>query len=246
MNRADFIAIQDKFTQLMTEAEQFGDRCTVTLERKTLNRKITELEFKIRQTRDASLSIAEFEKLVQITEAKYTKRAATADSFKSVLALLTDSLLLRFRYPKDLKLYFAYRVRIKFCAVLKVREMQGNIKLNFKEGKLDLEIAPRGGKQTTTTKALSGGERSYSTIAFMIALWQCCDSPFYFLDEPDVFTDQVNRFVMMKILIHDALRKGDQFAFLTPQDMSSISAERDITIHRFADPVRGDMNGNRM
>lgn len=38
-----------------------------------------------------------------------------------------------------------------------------------------------------TTSSLSGGERSYATVAFIMALWDCMELPFYFMDEFDVF-----------------------------------------------------------
>lgn len=40
----------------------------------------------------------------------------------------------------------------------------------------------------SNTKSLSGGERSFSTVALLLSLWSCIDHPFYFLDEYDVFT----------------------------------------------------------
>lgn len=242
----EYNIIDQKLNKLTDDAEKIGSRCTPTLERHTYNRKIAELERKISETQGSTISIPEFENLVLLKASEYGKNVALADTFNKSMQLLTDSRLLRFNQLKRLKAYFAFKVRNKFSQVLKVRTMHGTVRFDYKAGKLDLEIAPRGDKQKTNTKALSGGERSYSTIAFLIALWSCCDSPFYFLDEYDVFTDQVNRFVMTKILIHEALLKKDQFAFLTPQDMSSIRAEQNITIHRFADPIRGDMNSSQM
>jgi structural maintenance of chromosomes protein 6 len=86
---------------------------------------------------------------------------------------------------------------------------------------------------------LSGGERSYSTVAFLISLWSCVDHPFYFLDEYDVFSDEYNRHMMTKLLFNEAEKKMEkQYGFLTPQDFSNIQASDTITIHKLQDPDR--------
>lgn len=58
----------------------------------------------------------------------------------------------------------------------------------MKDKRLELIVIPQHGSQgQTTTSNLSGGERSFSTVAFLHALWQCMDFPFYILDEFDVY-----------------------------------------------------------
>jgi structural maintenance of chromosomes protein 6 len=117
-----------------------------------------------------------------------------------------------------------------------LRSYIGEVKIDHKEKTLDLSIVPRDKNITnavSNTKSLSGGERSYSTVSFLISLWSCVDHPFYFLDEYDVFTDQVNRHCMTKLLLREAEMKPDrQYTFLTPQDMSAIAASDMITIHK--------------
>jgi chromosome segregation ATPase len=60
--------------------------------------------------------------------------------------------------------------------------------IDHSEQTLELRVSPSGkGAAVGDTKSMSGGERSYSTVAFIMALWDAVDPPFYFLDEFDIF-----------------------------------------------------------
>ena len=65
---------------------------------------------------------------------------------------------------------------------------------------------------------LAGGEKSYTTVAFALALGEWTQSPFRAMDEFDVFMDAINRRVAMENLFSNSLEHPDlQFIFLTPQ-----------------------------
>lgn len=65
---------------------------------------------------------------------------------------------------------------------------QGELEIDLKNKFVKMIVAPHEGSQgVTKTSNLSGGERSFTTVAFLYSLWQCTDFPFYFLDEFDVF-----------------------------------------------------------
>lgn len=123
-----------------------------------------------------------------------------------------------------------------------LKNFSASIEIDNQEKTLELKIIPRDSQfvnAVSSTKALSGGERSYSTVAFLISLWRCVSHPFYFMDEYDVFSDEHNRHMMTQLLFREAtIRTDRQFGFLTPQDFSNIQASDTITIHKLMDPER--------
>lgn len=80
------------------------------------------------------------------------------------------------------------------------------------------------GAKMTDARSLSGGERSFSTVAFVLALWHHCSSPFKLMDEIDVFMDMVTRRVSYNALIRFAQCTEDpgQFIFFSPLELPKI------------------------
>jgi hypothetical protein len=71
---------------------------------------------------------------------------------------------------------------------------------------------------TCPPHAHAGGERSFTTVAFILALGEWTESPFRALDEFDVFMDAVNRRIATQTLLEFAREKAElQFVLLTPQ-----------------------------
>jgi structural maintenance of chromosomes protein 6 len=132
------------------------------------------------------------------------------------------------------------RVRHKFRDLMNLKSFTADAIFDKQARELELKVIPRDAEiegAVSNTKSLSGGERSYSTVAFLISLWSCVDHPFYFLDEYDVFSDEYNRHIMTQLLLNEAEKKAEkQFGFLTPQDFSNIQATNSITIHKLQDP----------
>jgi len=133
-----------------------------------------------------------------------------------------------------------------FNAYLSQKGYSGKINFDHENKKLDISVQldklrPTNQQhQAHDTKALSGGERSYSTVALLLALWEAMESPFRAMDEFDVFMDSVNRQISINLLIESARDNSHrQFIFITPHDYSSIKLGPDIRILKMHPPERG-------
>jgi len=119
----------------------------------------------------------------------------------------------------------------QFNHYMKERGHTGKVKVDHKLGKLEMEVIMSGGtknERVSNTKTLSGGERSYSTLAFSLALGSENESPFRAMDEFDVFMDAVNRRVGTEHLLDFAKKNPTlQFIYLTPQDVSMLDKHRE-------------------
>jgi len=148
------------------------------------------------------------------------------------------------------------RLQRKFCEFMAMRNYVGDLKVDNAQKRIDItvethrdahkNVLDRGSeddedfdeevsrvhnnkkrkKVIQDLKGLSGGERSYTTACFVMALWLCVDSPFRCLDEFDVFMDMVNRRIIMELLTELARKNRHiQFFFFTPQSISEIHYE---------------------
>ena len=87
-------------------------------------------------------------------------------------------------------------------------------------------------RKVSDTKILSGGERSYTTLALLLAIGNSVQSPFRAMDEFDIFMDEKHRANTLRALHDQALENPSlqhtQFLFITPNDLSTITPEKGI------------------
>ncbi|KAI9222038.1 P-loop containing nucleoside triphosphate hydrolase protein [Blastocladiella britannica] len=76
-------------------------------------------------------------------------------------------------------------------------------------------------------RTYSGGEKSFSTVCLLLALWDTIPSPIRCLDEFDVYMDEVNRRVTMELLMDAAKKSDEQFVFITPLSVSNLGDKDD-------------------
>ena len=75
---------------------------------------------------------------------------------------------------------------------------------NISESGLTIKARPRG-KKVLLLSALSGGEKSIASLAFIFAIQNYDPSPFYVLDEIDMFLDGVNAETVSRMIKQNAL-----------------------------------------
>ena len=79
---------------------------------------------------------------------------------------------------------------------------------------IDVEARPPG-KKVKRLSLLSGGERSLTAVAFLVALFKARPSPFYIMDEVEAALDDVNLQRLLGIL--EELRADSQLIVITHQ-----------------------------
>lgn len=161
---------------------------------------------------------------------------------------LEDGLRNRITLWENIRDDFAQIITIKFNDYLSQRGHSGGIEFNHDKQELEIKVQTEMAKQLVDdekdikidTKGLSGGERSFSTVSFLLSLWEVVESPFRVLDEFDIFMDAIYRKQSMDILINSGKTKfkNRQLIILTPHDISQIKVGTDIKILTLKKPQR--------
>ncbi|KAK3914444.1 Structural maintenance of chromosomes protein 6 [Frankliniella fusca] len=229
----------EKGAEFLSQSNTKRNLETIDKELKSLNKRLASVEKTLGQNAEASGK--DFQEKMSVYNA--TK--------KYIVALKTNVEYLRMALDQRKGLYHTQKkltvgvVSHQFTRVLRFRNCTGNVRVNFERKSLDISVGPvdEGERAGLGTSSLSGGERSYATMAFVIALWNVTELPFYFLDEFDVFMDMLNRQTVLTLLLRFAKQKcGYQFGFLTPLDTTAINGSERVTIFRLADPRNNNNN----
>ncbi|KAM6598417.1 hypothetical protein CsatA_018026 [Cannabis sativa] len=107
----------------------------------------------------------------------------------------------------------------------------GRIDVSYEDRTLSVHVKmPQDASNSSVRdiKGLSGGERSFSTLCFTLALHDMIEAPFRAMDEFDVFMDAVSRKISLETLVDFALVQGSQWIFITPHDISMVKDDVNI------------------
>ena len=91
--------------------------------------------------------------------------------------VLWMNLVLKFSHRKFKRL-LARRIRRTFVIMLWLRKHRGRLIFDHEKQTLDIDVQPQSDcSQQGDMRQLSGGERSFSTVCFILSLWREIQSP---------------------------------------------------------------------
>ena len=197
-------------------------------DRKVVEDLLRKLRANIKTLEQECGSLEELELKHKIADRQHKRQKSIFKSINEPFELMAESLDMRWGKFRAMRKTCQKVVNFAFAGFMGKRGHSGRLTLNHKEGtlKITVRLAQGGGsagQKVNDMKSLSGGERSLSTLAFVLSLGSQCESPFRAADEFDVFMDAVNRKVSLRVLLNFAVDfPSQQMILLTPQDLSQV------------------------
>lgn len=185
-------------------------------------------------------SIADLRMLCEKKERKISRKLQTYKAFREKLEACDKALNLRWSKFQRNATLLKRQLTWQFNGHLKKKGISGQIKVSYEEQDLSVEVKmPQDASTSSTvhdTKGLSGGERSFSTLCFALALHEMTEAPFRAMDEFDVFMDAVSRKISLDAIVDFALAQGSQWIFITPHDISMVKNDERVKKQQMAAP----------
>lgn len=192
-----------------------------------------------RESRRFPESIEDLRMLHNKKERKISRKLRTYKAFREKLETCEKALNLRWSKFQRNATLLKRQLTWQFNGHLKKKGISGQIKVSYEEQTLSVEVKmPQDASSSSIrdTRGLSGGERSFSTLCFTLALHEMTEAPFRAMDEFDVFMDAVSRKISLDAIVDFALAQGSQWIFITPHDISMVRHDERIKKQQMAAP----------
>uniref|UniRef100_A0AAQ5ZFW1 Structural maintenance of chromosomes protein 6 n=1 Tax=Amphiprion ocellaris TaxID=80972 RepID=A0AAQ5ZFW1_AMPOC len=237
-----------KVTSVAKATEICPERMTVRRTARSLDSELNRLKAKINTQQEQQGDREEVVRQYHEALENYKNMAQQMKNLNSFIKSLDSVMNHRLQVYAELRRFLSARCKYYFDSMLAQRGYSGSMTFDHKNETLSISVQPGQGNKADLSdmRCLSGGERSFSTVCFVLSLWAITEAPFRCLDEFDVYMDMVNRRISMDMMLKVAAgQRYRQFIFLTPQSMSSLPQSKIIRILRLKDPDRGQNNSQR-
>lgn len=205
-----------------------------------LSAHLTRLSQRLQQeSRRHPESIEDLRMLYNKKERKILRKQQTYKAFREKLGACHKALDLRWSKFQRNATLLKRQLTWQFNGHLGKKGISGHIKVCYEEKTLSIEVKmPQDASSSSVrdTRGLSGGERSFSTLCFALALHEMTEAPFRAMDEFDVFMDAVSRKISLDAVVDFALGQGSQWIFITPHDISMVKQDERVKKQQMAAP----------
>uniref|UniRef100_A0A4W6DDM7 Structural maintenance of chromosomes protein 6 n=1 Tax=Lates calcarifer TaxID=8187 RepID=A0A4W6DDM7_LATCA len=244
--------LESKERELQTSVSKATEICPERLEvrrtARSLDSEINRLKVKISTQKQQQGNREEVVRQYHEALESYKNLAQQMKNLNSFIKSLDSVMNQRLQVYAELRRFLSARCKYYFDSMLAQRGYTGSMTFDHKNETLSITVQPGQGNKADLSdmRSLSGGERSFSTVCFVLSLWAITEAPFRCLDEFDVYMDMVNRRISMDMMLKVAAgQRYRQFIFLTPQSMSTLPESKIIRILRLKDPDRSQNNAQR-
>ncbi|KAJ3244968.1 Structural maintenance of chromosomes protein 6 [Chytriomyces hyalinus] len=255
-----FVALQEQVSALKIALDADTIKAQQLVPRITVDESVAHLTSAIRTMETRLNEIRKMEGDEEVVKATVKRKKALYDiavGEKRINEKIIDALKAAWNQRQREFIEMRTRITTKAChsftMLMHTRGFKGKLVINhdavpnpsltLSVGALDLTSNDFRNQDPST---ISGGEKSLSTVCFLLSLWESAESPFRALDEFDVFMDSVNRTLTLKNIIeHSRTSACRQYIFISPQDTSTKGFEGlDILVQKMRDPVRNQQTLN--
>ncbi|NXU43561.1 SMC6 protein, partial [Drymodes brunneopygia] len=207
----------------MAKARQiFSERIMVSRTVKSLDAEMNRLREKINSESNHRGNREEIIQQFHYAKERYEDASNKVKNLRRFIAVLDEVMSERLKAYQQFLRTLSMRCKLHFEHLLRVRGCSGHIIFDHKNETLSITVQPREEEKAARSdlRSLSGGERSFSTVCFILSLWNISESPFRCMDEFDVYMDMVNRRIAIDMILERAdFQRHRQFILFTPQSM---------------------------
>uniref|UniRef100_A0A3Q1HAV8 Structural maintenance of chromosomes protein 6 n=1 Tax=Anabas testudineus TaxID=64144 RepID=A0A3Q1HAV8_ANATE len=208
---------EEELQEYVTKATKISpERQQVTGSTKSIDTEITRLKKKIKVLES---NHGEQEKVYAEALALYREKTNQVRDLRRFIDRLDNIMSDRQNRYKIMRRSLSVRCKLYFNNFLIKMNCCGSMIFDHNNETLSISVKPPGREDdgVSDMRSLSGGERSFSTVCFMLSLWEITESPFRCLDEFDVYMDMHNRRISLDLLLELSERQHlRQFIFITP------------------------------
>ncbi|NXB67698.1 SMC6 protein, partial [Struthidea cinerea] len=242
MHKDLLVAKGKELEEKMAKARQiFSERIKVSRTVKSLDAEMNRLRERINSESSHRGNREEIIQQFHYAKERYEDASNKVRNLRRFIAVLDEVMTERLKVYRQFLRSLSMQCKLHFEHLLRVRGCSGNIIFDHKNETLSITVQPREEEKASRSdlRSLSGGERSFSTVCFILSLWNISESPFRCMDEFDVYMDMVNRRIAIDMILERAdFQRHRQFILFTPLSMSSLPTSPHIRILRMPDPPR--------